>query len=62
VKSAVALSADKMRVELTDGRVQEIEIQNFEGDGRDIVLKLTETKNGNVLRQESTLGGEGASK
>ena len=54
VKSAEALSADKLRVELADGRVQEIEIKNFEGDGRNIQVNLTETRDGNILRQEST--------
>ena len=54
VKSAVALSADKLRVELNDGRVQEIELQNFDGDGKNIVVQLTETKDGQTLRQEST--------
>ena len=53
VKSAVASSADKLRVELNDGRVQEIEIQNFDGDGKNIVLQLTETKDGEILRRES---------
>ena len=62
VKSAVATSADKLRVELTDGRVQEIEFQNFDGDGKNIVMKMTETKDGKVLRQESTLAAEGMTK
>jgi len=60
VKSAVALSADKLRVELNDGRVQEIEIQNFEGDGKDIIVKATEAKDGKILREETTAAGEGA--
>jgi hypothetical protein len=54
VKSAVALSADKLRVELVDGRVQEIEIQNFDGDEKNITAQLTETKDGKVLRRETT--------
>ncbi|MGH7951038.1 MAG: hypothetical protein ACREFE_03840, partial [Limisphaerales bacterium] len=54
VKSAVAKSADKMRVELADGRVQEIAIKNLEGDGKYISVQITETKNGKMLRQEST--------
>ncbi len=54
VKSAEPISADKLRVELKDGRIQEIEIQNFDGDGKNIVVKATETKDGQVLRQEST--------
>jgi len=62
VKSAVATSADKLRVELTDGRVQEIDFQNFNGDGKEIVVKMTETKDGKVLRGESTATADGGSK
>jgi hypothetical protein len=62
VKSAEALSADKLRVQLNDGRVQEIEIQNFIGDGKDIIVQMTESKDGKILRQESTVVGEGVSK
>ena len=54
VKSAVATSADSLRVELTDGRVQEITLKNFDGDGKDIVAELTETKDGKIVRQESS--------
>lgn len=54
VKSAKALSADKLRVELQDGRVQEIDIKNFDGNGTNIIVTATETKDGQVLRQEST--------
>ena len=62
VKSAEALSVDKLRVELTDGRVQEIELQHFTGDGGDIAVKMTETKDGQAVRQESTVAGEGEAK
>jgi hypothetical protein len=55
VKSAVALSADKLRVELTDGRVQEIEFQNFDGDGKDIRISMTESKNGLPIRTETAV-------
>jgi hypothetical protein len=54
VKSAVALSADKLRVELTDGRVQEISIHNLDGDGKSISAEITETRDGAVTRSEST--------
>lgn len=54
VKSAEAISADKFCVELADGRTQEIEIQNFYGDSTNIVVTATETKDGRILRQEST--------
>ena len=54
MKSAVALSADKLRVELTDGRVQEISIHNLDGDGKSISAEITETKDGAMTRSEST--------
>jgi hypothetical protein len=58
----VATSADSLRVELTDGRVQEIQLQNFTGDGKDIIAQMTESKDGKILRQESTVADEGGSK
>jgi hypothetical protein len=54
VKSAMATSADSVRVELNDGRVQEITLKNFTGSGKDIVADIVESKGGKVLRQEST--------
>jgi len=62
VKSAVATGPDSLRVELVDGRVQEIQFQNFEGDGRNIIVQLTESNEGKILRQESTAAGEGVAK
>jgi xanthine/CO dehydrogenase XdhC/CoxF family maturation factor len=55
VKSAEALSADKIRVELADGRVQEIEFQNFDGDGKDIRISMTESKDGHPIRTETAV-------
>jgi hypothetical protein len=54
VKSAVATSADSLRVELADGRVQEIQFQNFTGDGKDIVVQMTESRDGKTIRTETT--------
>ena len=54
VKSAVALSADKLRVELADGRVQEITIKNLDGDGKNISAEITENKDGQIVRHESS--------
>ena len=54
IKSAQALSADKLRVELTDGRVQEITLQNFDGSGKDIAVSLVETRDGAPIRSETT--------
>jgi hypothetical protein len=54
VKSAEATGADSLRVELADGRVQEITLKNFTGDGKNIVAELTESRDGQVIRKEST--------
>jgi hypothetical protein len=54
VKSAVATSADSLRIELGDGRVQEISLKNFDGDGKDIVATLTEWRDGKIVRTETT--------
>jgi hypothetical protein len=54
IKSAVAESADKLRVELADGRVQEITFSNLTGSGKDITVRMTESKGGKVLRSEAT--------
>jgi hypothetical protein len=54
VKSAVASSADTMRVELADGRVQEIQISNLEqAGGKDIGVQISETKEGKTVRTET---------
>jgi peptidoglycan hydrolase-like protein with peptidoglycan-binding domain len=55
VKSAVAMSADSLRVELADGRVQEISLKNFDGSGADIEISLVETKDGQRVREESAV-------
>jgi len=52
VKSAVASGPDKLKVELNDGRVQEISIGNFEGSGKDISVEITESKDGKTVRSE----------
>jgi len=54
VKSARATSADQLRVELTDGRVQEITLHEFAGDGKSIQATIRETKDGQLLREEET--------
>jgi hypothetical protein len=56
VSSAVATGPDSLHVELGDGRVQEIVIHNLEGSGTDISLEIKESKNGVLLRQETTGG------
>ncbi|MFI3264435.1 MAG: hypothetical protein SNG38_04530 [Rikenellaceae bacterium] len=52
VKKVTAESADKLIVELTDGRVQEISISNFESDSNNIVIEVKEYKDGKLLREE----------
>jgi hypothetical protein len=52
VKSAAATSADKLHVELTDGRVQDIEIDNLE-KGQDVHVNMVESRDGKTLRQEN---------
>jgi hypothetical protein len=54
IKSAVAESADKLRVELADGRVQEISLHNFEGGGNNLCVDIAETRDGKVVRTETT--------
>jgi hypothetical protein len=54
VKSAIATGPDTLRVELADRRVQEITIKNLEGDGKNIRSQITESKDGQTLRIEST--------
>jgi hypothetical protein len=54
VKSAVATNADSLRVELADGRVQEISLKHFDGSGKDIVVTLTESRGGKIVRTETT--------
>ncbi len=54
VRSAVAPDADTVRVELADGRVQEIRLTNFDGPGREVSVCLTEQRDGRTLREETT--------
>jgi hypothetical protein len=58
VKSAVATGPDSLHVELADGRVEEIQLQNFTGDGKNISALIVESKDGKILRQESTADAE----
>lgn len=58
VKSAVATGPSSLCVELNDGRVQEIQITGLEGDGKGIVATITESKDGKVVRTETTAAGD----
>jgi hypothetical protein len=57
VKSATASGPDQLRVELADGRVQEIALSRFEGSGKDIDVTITETKPGAAPRTETAVAG-----
>jgi hypothetical protein len=54
IKSAQALSPDKLQVDLSDGRTQFITISNLPGDGNDIHVSISESKDGHEIRSEST--------
>ena len=54
VKSAEALGENKLRVTLTDERVQEIDIRGLDGTGQDIAVQITESQGGQIVRKESS--------
>jgi hypothetical protein len=58
IRSAQAESADRLRVELTDGRVQEIRLKHFAEEGLPVLVELTERRDGKVIRQETTTAEE----
>jgi len=53
VKSAVATDVGSIRVELADGRVQEITIENLASASEPLKVKLSETTSGQVVRSEA---------
>ncbi|MEO7933841.1 MAG: NEW3 domain-containing protein [Chthoniobacterales bacterium] len=55
IQSAQATDADHIRVQLTDGRVQEITLKSFTGPKNEPAVEITETKNGTAIRSETTL-------
>ncbi|MCP4192293.1 MAG: hypothetical protein GY768_16905 [Planctomycetaceae bacterium] len=54
VKHVKASSANQLKVQLADGTEQELLIQGFEGNGSNIAITLTESKDGKLIRTEST--------
>lgn len=54
IKSVTAKSANELIVELTDGRIQEIFISGFEGNGENIKVLTKEFINGNLVREEQS--------
>jgi hypothetical protein len=58
VKSATAMDAGHVHVELNDGRVQEITISKLDSDDGVVAVDLRETVNGKPVRQESASGSD----
>lgn len=54
IKTVEATDADHLKITLTDGRVQEICINNFEGEKGSPHISVKESKNGKIIRQEQT--------
>ncbi|WP_372753463.1 hypothetical protein [Labilibaculum sp.] len=52
IKSVKAVNANKLVVELKDGRVQEISISELEGDGKHINVSVKEMLDGVIIREE----------
>lgn len=53
IKKVEASGPDQLRVELADGRVQEIAIKNFSESAKEIAVEIRESKEGKVLRTET---------
>jgi hypothetical protein len=60
IKSVLALDANRLAVTLMDGRTQEIELSNVDGNGSDIGVKVVERRGGKVVREERTGHGTSA--
>ncbi|EOR93927.1 hypothetical protein ADIARSV_2920 [Arcticibacter svalbardensis MN12-7] len=54
IKSVTAKSATVLVVELLDGRVQEITLSGFDGDGKSMQVSTKEFVNGSLVREENT--------
>jgi hypothetical protein len=54
IKEIEAVDADHLKITLIDGRLQEITINNFEGDKGAAQVVIKESKNGKIIRQEQT--------
>ena len=52
VKVATATGPDSLRVELADGRMQEIVFSNLDKPGRPITVQITESRDGKMIRTE----------
>ena len=54
IQRAEALGADRLRVTLADGRVQEITIRGLGGSDEEVGVALTESQAGVTIRTETT--------
>jgi len=54
IKRAFAISANQLRIELTDGRIQELTISGLEDTPNAVKVYMTESKNGKIIRKEQT--------
>jgi hypothetical protein len=54
IKNIEAISENQFKVELADGRVQEITIQNFKHTSGQTEILMREFKNGQLVREEKT--------
>lgn len=52
---AKAIDRNTVQVELKDGRVQVIRIENFEGEGKDIDIEMVEYRDGQEIRKEKLI-------
>ncbi|MBC8054229.1 MAG: hypothetical protein H7Y13_14295, partial [Sphingobacteriaceae bacterium] len=55
VKKVTALSADELHIELSDGRTQHIKIDQLGGKADALGVKITEEKNGKIIREEESI-------
>ncbi|MDB2385642.1 hypothetical protein N9V96_04145, partial [Polaribacter sp.] len=54
IKSVTAKNADTLIVELLDGRIQEVHIENLESNSEKIKVNVKEFLNGKVIREEQS--------
>lgn len=54
IKEVQAIDADHLKINLIDGRIQEISISNFQADNNSAQIEVKESKNGKIIRQEKT--------
>jgi hypothetical protein len=55
IRKVEATSPESIRVELVDGRVQELTLNRFNASGEDISVNINESKDQSLIRSESTV-------